>query len=87
MADLIHEYRARVSTRDGAEYAVKAYGERREDGRWIGWLQYEPVGPGRVLRTDGETTQTDPQDLRVWADGLETVYLEGALDRAWPVDG
>lgn len=86
MAERIHSYGDTVIDPEGVRYRVHAYGERRERGAWTGWLLYEPLKPGiPSLRTERETTQVDREDLVYWAEGLEHVYLEGALDRAEPV--
>jgi hypothetical protein len=63
-------------------YAVRVRGRAREDGRWEGWLEFEPGRGGRALRTPRETTQPNRDALRYWATGLEPIYLEGALARA-----
>ena len=39
-------------------------------------------GTEPVLRTDQETSQPNRSALEYWADGLEPIYLEGALARA-----
>jgi hypothetical protein len=49
---------------------------------WDGWLVFFPVGGGRVIATDRETTQPSLAALTYWASGLTPVYLEGALVRA-----
>jgi hypothetical protein len=36
----------------------------------------------QILHTDRETSQPNRAALEYWADGLEPVYLEGALARA-----
>jgi hypothetical protein len=85
MAELLHEFSARVSDSDGAEYLVQAWGRRMDDGRWEGWLLFLPVGRGFARRTDRETIQSNLHALAYWVTGLEPVYLEGALERSVPV--
>lgn len=82
MSHLILEHSSRVRGEDGTEYRVITYGERRDDGTWEAWLEFEPSTAGAVLRTDQETSQPDRKAVEYWAGGLEPVYLEGALARA-----
>jgi hypothetical protein len=82
MPQTIHTFAAEVSHRGGTRYRVSAEGEPRADGRWEGWLAFQPLPSGTPLRTGRETTQPDRVELEYWASGLEPVYLEGALDRA-----
>lgn len=63
-------------------YAVHVCGEQRADGTWEGWIEFHPSGLKSILRTDQETSQPNRAALEYWADGLEPVYLEGALARA-----
>lgn len=63
-------------------YRVRVYAERREDGRWEGWLEFVADGSGEVIMTGRETTQPNLLGVRYWAGGLRPIYLEGALDRA-----
>jgi hypothetical protein len=86
VAELIFEYVGVVTRRsDGARFRARAYGARRDDGTWEGWLEFTPAGGAegaRTLRTGQETSQPDRQALAYWASGLEEIYLEGALGRA-----
>jgi hypothetical protein len=82
-AELIHTYQARLRTADGRAYDVRVYGRSRADGTWIGWIEFTDPS-GQILRTPRETTQSSAEQVRYWADGLEAVYLEGALGRAQP---
>lgn len=65
-----------------ALYRVRVYAERREDGRWEGWLEFVADDSGEVIMTARETTQPNLLGVRYWAGGLRPTYLEGALDRA-----
>lgn len=83
MAERIHEHGATVDGPEGTTYRVITCGERRADGTWWGWLEFEPrQGKGPLLRTGQETAQPTRDALAYWASGLEPVYLEGALQRA-----
>lgn len=82
MAELIQDYSARVTSDEGTMYTVRAYGEERSDGTWIGWLEFHPTDGGKPLATDQETSQPDRATLGYWASGLEPTYFEGALARA-----
>jgi hypothetical protein len=82
MLALAHHYDETVATTDGVIYRVRVYGGAIEDGRWGGWIVFFPVGGGRVISTDRETTQSSMADLSYWASGLTHAYIEGALERA-----
>jgi hypothetical protein len=79
----IHTYETQVRTAEGRTFVAHAEGHRRDDGRWEGYLTFEPLGGAwGALRTERETTQADREALAYWAGGLEPVYLSGALARA-----
>lgn len=83
MDTLIHEFSRAVRDADGHLYRARAMGRARDDGTWIGWLEFSPRGSGGVVRrTRRETTQPSQRALTYWARGIEAVYLEGALERA-----
>jgi hypothetical protein len=65
---------------DGTSYAIRVLGQARADGTWIGWLEF--AGPGGVLRTGRETTQSNREGVVYWATGLEPAYFQGAFERA-----
>jgi len=79
---LIREHPTKVI--DGEiTYVVQICGEERTDGTWEGWLEFHPTEISQpVLRTDQETSQPNRAAVEYWADGLEPIYLEGALARA-----
>jgi hypothetical protein len=78
---LIHQFAGQLQTADGRPYTAEAWGQQRDDGTWVGWLEFRAAD---VLRTERDTTQPDRDALSYWASGLEPVYLEGALARARP---
>jgi hypothetical protein len=80
MKHLVHEYKDKVIGDDGRRYGVSAYASERPDGTWVGWLEFD--ADGIVLRTGRETTQPEFHALEYWAEGIEPIYLEGALVRA-----
>lgn len=84
VAELILQHSARVLDEDGIAYLVRVWADRRRDGMWEGWLEFEPVvdGPPGALRTSRETSQPNRGALEYWATGLEPVYLDGAFARA-----
>jgi len=81
MLALAHHYNEPVAGPDGTVYRARVYGGA-EDGRWGGWIVFFPLGGGRVISTDRETTQASIADLTYWASGLTHTYLHGALERA-----
>ncbi len=78
---MIRQHPALVAS-GAVSYAVHICGQERVDGTWEGWLEFHPNAQGSILRTDQETSQPNRTALEYWADGLEPVYLEGALARA-----
>ena len=70
-----------ASDGNGGLWDVRVLGQERDDGTWVGWLEFENPLRG-TLRTERETTQSNRDGLVYWATGLEPIYLEGALSRA-----
>lgn len=81
MFELIREYPETLTT-SAASYRARAYGAAEDNGAWGGYVVFVPVGGGRIVSTDRETTQTTLEALARWAGTLSWVYLEGALARA-----
>ena len=67
---------------DGLIYTVRVCGRAMTDGRWEGWIEFDPADGSDVLRTRRETTQRTLADLTHWSDTLTDVYFDGALTRA-----
>ena len=83
MAELLQEYATVVVGPDDTTYVVRSYGEERLDGTWIGWLEFHPTDLSKlILRTEQETSQPNRTAVEYWATGLESVYFEGAFERA-----
>ena len=82
MAEVLVQFSDPVSAPDGRAYIARACGSEMPDGLWQGWIEFEPMAGGVVLRTGRETTQPKRDDAIYWATGLTAVYLEGALERA-----
>lgn len=83
MERLVHVFDEPVLDADGHLYEARVLGREREDGTWVGWLEFSPHGSGGVVRcTERETTQPTLGALAYWASGIEPVYLEGAIARA-----
>lgn len=76
----IHQYN--LIDVGGRYYRPRAYADLRADGTWDGWLVFFPIGGGQAIATQRETTQASFEALTVWAAGLTSVYLDGALARA-----
>lgn len=87
MPEVILEVVPLVQSPAGDTYRAYVRGEMRTDGTWEGWLEFVPSNSTRPpLRTARETTQSNRAALEYWASGLESVYYEGALARARPLD-
>ena len=84
MDERIHEFTSEIADADGHLYTARVMGrQRRARTVWEGWLEFAPVGGrGIVRRSQVETTQPSREALAYWATGIESVYLEGALERA-----
>jgi hypothetical protein len=82
MAEVLFEFQSVFSSPDGAAYRARACGAPSEHGLWHGWIEFVPIGGGKVLRSPRETTQPNRTDTVYWAGGLTHIYLEGAFDRA-----
>lgn len=83
MSEVILRFSHQLEDSSGRAYTATVRGERRADGTWEGWLEFQPSGgAGAIRRTGRETSQPEREDLEFWASGLEPVYLEGALARA-----
>ncbi len=82
MAEVFVEFTEPVSTKDGITYIARACGAENEHGHWQGWVEFEPVAGGAIVRSGRETTQPNRTDTEYWATGLTPVFLEGSLARA-----
>ena len=83
MAELIHVCETEVRAAGGVIYRAEVHGEERDDGTWVGWIEFRPVsGDAPALRTGQETSQPNRSALAYWASGLEPVYIDGAFSRA-----
>ena len=79
---LIREYPTRVIV-ENSTYIVHVCGQERADGTWEGWIEFHPTDANHpTLSTERETSQPNRKALEYWADGLESIYLDGALVRA-----
>jgi hypothetical protein len=67
---------------EGGEFVARVYCGRQPGGLWEGWFVFFPLGGGRALPTDRETTQSSPAQIEYWSGGITHAYLEGALERA-----
>jgi hypothetical protein len=81
-SELVLELSTPVQDASGRLYVARVYGAQREDGTWIGWLEFVAADRADVLYTNRETTQPNRAALLYWASGLQPSYLEGAFARA-----
>lgn len=82
MAEVFVRFDEPIRDSRGHMYAAQVCGRVAPDGLWEGWIEFQPVDGGDVLRSPRETEQPNRHDLAYWATGLTVAYLEGALDRA-----
>jgi hypothetical protein len=82
MADIVHErVVALLDSRKRRFDLARVIAEAQPDGSWHGSILFRSA-EGAELRTGRETTQVSRAAVAYWAEGLETVFLEGALRRA-----
>jgi hypothetical protein len=83
MAELVHERVISLSDPDGTVYdRALVYAEPNGRTTWAGFVEFVP-GRGERVRTGHETTQSNIEGVAYWATGLELVFLDGALSRAF----
>jgi hypothetical protein len=82
MFQLVRQYGTVVDAAGHGVYHARAYGELQADGWWSGWLVFFPFSAGTAVATDRETTQSTFAGLVRWSSAIDSVYLEGALERA-----
>jgi hypothetical protein len=83
MSEILVKFDDPISDADGAMYFAQAAGRQREDGLWVGWLEFIGLDENaRSICSERETTQPNRADLEYWSQGLSRVYLQGALARA-----
>ena len=83
MVHCVQQHPEVVVAHDGRRYVARTYAAPRPDGRWDGWFVFLPLEGGRELATNWETTQRTLADVKYWSQAISTVYLEGALKRAF----
>ena len=82
MAEVVHERVVALQDARGRRFDLaRVYAEAQPGGTWHGWIEFRSA-EGAVASTDRETTQSNRAGVAYWAEGLEEVYLEGALRRA-----
>jgi hypothetical protein len=82
MAEVLAEYSNTIVGPDEVRYRAQAVGAPGPDGLWEAWIEFLPTGLDAPIRSPRETTQPNHADAVYWANGLTSVYLEGALNRA-----
>jgi hypothetical protein len=83
MVHCVQQHSEVVVAHDGARYVARTYAAPRPGGRWDGWFVFLALDGGRELTTDWETTQQTLAHVKYWSESISTVYLEGALKRAF----
>ena len=82
MSEKVHERALPLVSESGRRFdLVRVYADEQRDGTWQGWIEFDSA-EGRSVRTERETTQSNRAGVAYWAEGLEPIYLEGALNRA-----
>ena len=82
MAQIVHERVIALQDSRGRRFDLaRTLAEEQPDGTYHGSIEFRSA-EGHVLRTDRETTQSNRAAVEYWAEGLEEIFLEGALARA-----
>ena len=82
MTQIVHErVVALLDSREQRYDLARVLAEEQPDGSWHGSIEFRSA-EGAQLTTGRETTQVSRAAVAYWAEGLETVFLEGALHRA-----
>ena len=82
MADMVHERVVALADPRGRRFdLVRVFAEEQPEGTWQGFIEFRSAEGARAT-TDRETTQSNRAGVAYWAEGLEDVFLEGALRRA-----
>ncbi len=80
---LVGEHETPVVDREGRGFRARTWARVTQFGSLMAWIEFEPEdGLGPALVTDTESTQPDLDSVVYWSQGLQPVYLEGALRRA-----
>jgi hypothetical protein len=82
VAEVLVSFTEPTKSTNGDLYYGRALGRAAADGRWEGWIEFILAGSDEVATTERESTQPNRADLKYWAQGLTSAYLEGALARA-----
>ena len=83
MAEVLTQFAEPVLSKEQKFYRAQACGALTSDGLREGWIEFIPLDGGTPVRSPRETTQPNRVGTAYWASGLSTIYLEGALERAW----
>src|SRR2546430_3740664 len=78
---LVREHTTKIIAGD-TTYVVWICAEERTERTWSAWIEFHPTDISQpILRTEQESSQPNLAATEYWADGLEPIYLEGALAR------
>ena len=81
-AEAVLQFEDVVRDEEGNAYVARVHQRQQPGGLWEASFVFVPVGGGRALSTDRETTQSSPKHVEYWATGITYAYLQGALARA-----
>lgn len=81
MPDVVREFE-QVFVDGDDRYLARVVAAPHKGTTWQGWIEFIPIDSGTSCRTDRETTQPDLAAVLYWAEGLESLYLDGAFERA-----
>ena len=85
--EMVHERVVVLADRAGRRFDLaRVYAEEQPGGTWHGSIEFRSAD-GPSVRGPRETTQSNRDGVEYWAEGLEPVFLEGALHRALAARG
>lgn len=83
MPEILTELDTTFVSPEGDEYYLQVGGEQLASGMWEAWLEFVPLDDSlEVLLTPTETTQPTREDVLLWSETLNQVFLQGAFARA-----
>jgi hypothetical protein len=87
MKEMVHERVVALQDKAGRRFdLVRVFAEEQPGGTWHGTIEFRSAD-GPAVHGDRETTQSNRGGVEYWAEGLEPVFLEGALHRALAARG
>ena len=72
-----------VAAPDGRTFVARAWARQAEDGKWLGWTEFDPRDGTPSLRAPAHTEMISRDDVEEWARSIQDGELQLAFDDAW----